>query len=112
VATVIEEIRKYGHFRQVNLGITLSRLTPASMEYYGIDNPIGLMVTEVEEESAVWKAGLRVGDVLRELNGQVIPDYDTIFRIIYDASVGDRMGFIAERQGESWSGEILIEETE
>ena len=112
VAAVIDEIRRYGHYRQVDLGIALARLTPAAMEYYGISNPIGLMVAEVQDESPVWKAGLRVGDVLRELNGQPIPDYDTIFRIIYDASVGDRLEFRAERQGVVFSGQIIIVETE
>jgi hypothetical protein len=30
--------------------------------------------------------------------------------VVYDANVGDRLQFRAERNGEMWDGEILLEE--
>ena len=39
VLTVIEEIRQYGHYREVNLGFDLQRLSPGIMQYLRPDRP-------------------------------------------------------------------------
>ena len=33
-----------------------------------------------------------------------------VSRLVYNANVGDRLPFVAERDGERWTGEIVIEE--
>ncbi len=110
VMRVIEEIRKFGHYRQANLGFSLSRLTPAIIQYLNLTDPVGAVVVEVQKESPVWKAGLRPHDILREIEGIPLESTDTLYRVVYDAKVGDRLKFRAERGGESWNGEILLEE--
>jgi len=111
VASVVDEIRRYGHYRRVNLGFELLKLTPALMEYYHLTgSPAGLLVVRVLQGSPVYKAGLRPGDILREVAGRPVSDLDTMYRIYYDTAVGDRLSFVAERDGETFDGEILIEE--
>jgi serine protease Do len=110
VMTVIKEIRQYGHYRQANLGFTLYPLTPAIIQGMNLADPVGAVVVEVEENKPVWKSGLRPGDILREVGGLPLDRIDTLYRVVYDANVGDRISFRAERAGESWRGEILLEE--
>ncbi len=110
VMTVIEEIRKFGHYRQANLGFSLYRLTPAIVQDLGLTDPVGAVVVAVQQDSPVWKAGLRPRDILREIEGIPLDSIDTLYRVVYDANVGDRLQFRAERDGESWDGEILLEE--
>jgi serine protease Do len=111
VATVVEEIRRYGHYRRVSLGFEISKLTPAMMEGLNISGSVqGLLVWRVLQGSSVYNAGLRPGDVLRELGGQPMTDLDAAYRVIYDTSVGDRLSFAAERDGIPFTGEILVEE--
>jgi len=110
VKTVIEEIRKYGHYRQANLGFSLYRLTPAIVQDLKLTDPVGVLVVEVQQESPVWKSGLRPHDILREIEGIPMENIDTLYRVVYDANVGDMLRFRAERNGESWNGEILLEE--
>ncbi|MEN8005797.1 MAG: trypsin-like peptidase domain-containing protein [Candidatus Krumholzibacteriota bacterium] len=110
VMRVVAEIRKYGHYRQVNLGFSLQRLSPGIMEYMRLTNPVGAVVMAVQQGSPVWKAGLRPGDIFREIEGIPLENLDTLYRVVYDANVGDRLQFRAERSGELWEGEILLEE--
>ena len=65
----------------------------------------------VQQGSPVWKSGLRPGDIFREIEGIPLENLDTLYRVVYDANVGDRLRFRAEREGESWDGEILLEES-
>lgn len=110
VMTVIQEIRKYGHYRQANLGFMLYPLTPAIIQELNLTDPVGALVWEVKQDMPVWKAGIRQGDILRDVGGVPLDRIDTLYRVVYDANVGDRISFRAERAGESWNGEILLEE--
>ncbi len=110
VMKVIEEIRTYGHYRQPSLGFQLQPLTPGIIEYLKLTDPVGAVVMAVQQESPVWKAGLRPGDIFREIEGIPLVNTDTLYRVVYNANVGDRLRFRAERNNESWTGEILLEE--
>jgi S1-C subfamily serine protease len=113
VAAVVEEIRRYGHFRKVSLGFEIAKLTPAMMDELDLAGSVqGILVMRVLQGSSVYNAGLRPGDVLRELGGQPMTDLDAAYRVIYDTSVGDRLSYAAERDGIPFTGEILIEELE
>jgi len=108
--TVIEEIRKYGHYRKANLGFSLQRLSPGIVQSLNLTDPVGAVVVAVQQDSPVWKAGLRPGDIFREIEGIPLENLDTLYRVVYNANVGDLLRFRAERNGESWDGEILLEE--
>ncbi len=110
VMKVIEEIRKFGHYRQANLGFKLYMLTPAIIQDLGTTDPVGALVVAVQQESPVWKAGLRPRDILREVEGIPMVSIDTLYRLVYDANVGDILRVRAERNGETWDGEMLLEE--
>ncbi len=111
VLNVVREIEAYGHVREFELGFTLQQISPGMMSSLKLDDPVGFLVYSVTPGSAAWKAGLRPYDILREVNGQPLSSPDLLRRLVYEAQVGDRVRFRAEREGESWDGEILIEET-
>lgn len=111
VMTVVDEIRKFGHYRESNAGFTLSRLSPSIMRSLGVTDANGAFVYAVTPGSAAWKAGLRPNDILRELGGLRLDRLDTIYRLMYNSSVGDRLAFKAERDHRIFSGEIVLEET-
>ena len=55
-------------------------------------------------------AGLRPLGVIRELGGQPTVNLDTVERLVYNTAVGDRLEFVAERDGEEFTGEIISKE--
>jgi len=110
VQTVIDEVRRFGRYRESNLGFTLQLLSPGLVQYLGLDDPIGALVRETRPDSPAWKAGLRPGDVLRTMEGMPLDNLDSIYRLYYHSSVGDHLEFEAERDGRRWQGEIVLEE--
>jgi serine protease Do len=110
VRWVLEEEREFGHYRQANWGIMLYPLTKDIMAALGTDDPTGYVVYDVMEDSPAWRAGLRVYDIIRTVNGVPLDSRDTMVRMMYEAMVGDRISFTAERDGETFEGELVLEE--
>ena len=110
VRAVLDEIARYGRYRDIVLGLGVTQLTPDDIWEFGLSDPVGLRVFEVTEGGAAWRAGLRPNDVLREVGGVRVSSLAQIERIYYNANVGDHLPFVAERDGKRWSGDILIEE--
>jgi serine protease Do len=107
---VIEEVREFGHYREVNWGLTVHKLSPQMVRELNLKDPVGFLVGDVTEGSPAWKAGLRPYDVLRSISGRTLDSRDTVTRLIYEAMVGDRVPFKAERDGRTFSGVIELEE--
>ncbi len=112
VRWLLEEVREFGHYREANWGMNVLALTGELMAAYHISNPVGYFVSDVTEDSPAWRAGLRHADVLRAINGVALDSEDTVTRLVYDAMVGDRVTFTAERDGELFTGEIVLEEVQ
>ncbi len=110
VRTVLDEIERYGHYRDISLGISLWPMSPQAIRVLRLGDPVGLVVAEVDEGGPAWRAGLRKYDVLREMGGTRVSSLSMVSRLVYNSNVGDRLPFVAERDGERWTGEIVIEE--
>ena len=56
-------------------GVVVSDLSPQLRQRYEIPRDIeGALVTDVDEDSAAWKANLRSGDLIREINRHPVHD--------------------------------------
>ena len=51
----------------------------------------GLKITDVDEEAAAGKAGVKIGDILTEVNGKKIADKDALIALMKDKSEGNDM---------------------
>jgi serine protease Do len=110
VLTVLDEIRRFGHFRQFTLGFELQKLSPGMAMYARLTDRVGFLVVSVVPGSPAWKADLRPGDILRQVAGVPLDSVDVMYRLVYEARVDDSIPFVAERDGQRWDGKIIIEE--
>ncbi len=70
--TVMDQLVKYGEVKRGMLGVQVVTLTPDYAENLGIKDAQGALVSQVVEGSAADKAGLKAGDVITSINGQVV----------------------------------------
>lgn len=64
-------------------GLILSDLTPELAKKHKIEETAGVLITNVKSKSAAAKAGLRVGDVIKEVNRQkvaTVAEYNKIVK--------------------------------
>ena len=94
---IMGEIQKYGRVRAAWPGMQVQPVTPYVAKRLGYGDLGGLVVTRVENTGPAAKAGVRVGDRIRRVNGREIKSLDDAQRGIYGASVGDRIALTIER---------------
>ena len=72
VKELLPELKRDGKVTRGWLGVSIQEVTSDLAEYLGMDNPTGALVGSVVEGSPAEKAGVEVGDVIKEYNGEVI----------------------------------------
>jgi len=79
------------------LGIRVSELTPELRRRFNLDNEQGVIVVGVEQGSAAAKAGLQSGDLIKEVNHQVVDTVADFDAAIEKAEKGDAIQLFIRR---------------
>ncbi len=108
---VVDEIIKYGKVRNVWIGVRTWELTPYVSERLGTADRNGLYVSVVERGSPADKAGMKVGDIIRKVNGTTIRDVREAYRAIFGANVGDTITLTVDRDTKQITFRLLLEES-
>ena len=74
VRPTVESLIRTGKMAHGYMGIGISDVTPENSKFFDLTTAAGAVVTQVEPNSPGAKAGLKVGDVIAELNGKKVSD--------------------------------------
>jgi serine protease Do len=110
VVRVVREILEYGRVRPVWIGIRVQEISQMVANYFRIRDRRGLLVWGIEERSPADRAGVKVGDIIREVNGQPVTRAVDAQQRIFGATIGDRIRLRLEREGERRDVTIVLEE--
>jgi len=108
---VLNDLRQYGEVRRGTIGyIQVLPLTPQLAQELSAPDTQGLVIAGIGRSAVeAYRAGLRVGDVLRTFNGTVITDAGQLYRLISDAAVGSTATLGLLREGSSVAVKVPIE---
>jgi Do/DeqQ family serine protease len=68
VRKITEDFIRYGEVRRALLGISMTDITDSMARQFNLDSMEGVYVAEVQPNSAAEKGGIRIGDVITEIN--------------------------------------------
>jgi len=107
---VVDEIIRYGKVRNVWIGVGTWDITPYLAERLGTTDRNGLYIASVERGSPADKAGAKVGDIIRKVNGTSVSDVNEAYRALFGANVGDTITLTVERDGKLQTLRLTLEE--
>ena len=108
----IDDLIKYGRVkRDFWTGIQYDELTRMVASYLQLNTTDGVIITDVEPKSPAESAGLQVGDVIQEMNGETIKNGQDVKRIIEseDLAQGDVLILEIYRRGKQLQKRVKLE---
>ena len=88
---IIAQLIEHGEVKRGRLGFTAQDLSPELAKAFNIDQRKGVVVAQVEDDSAADKAGLKAGDVIVAVNGDSVEDSADVRNIIGLIRVGTKI---------------------
>ena len=110
VRPTVETIIRDGKVRHGYMGIGISDVTPENAKFFHVENNEGAVVTQVEDGSPAAKAGLKVGDVITELDGSKVTDASELQIQVGQKQPGTAIKLSVLRDGKNVSVPLTLEE--
>ena len=90
--SVMERLAKNGKVMRGYIGVLLQReITPELAETFNLPDQGGAMVTEVNPDTPAGAAGLKNGDVIREVDGKKVTDRSQLRLLISQTAPGTKV---------------------
>lgn len=104
---IAEQLMTTGKVQHPYLGIQMVEITPELQEQINSNpnSPInvipnqGVLIVRVVRNSPAAKSGLRAGDVLQKVNGQVVTDSNNVQKLVEETEVGKTLQIEVNRNG-------------
>lgn len=109
VRPTVDSLIKYGKVSHGYIGIGINDVTPDEAKFFHVNNASGAVVTQVEPNSPGAKAGLKVGDVITELNGKPVSDAGDLQVEVGEKQPGTTLHLKALRNGNSVDVPVTLE---
>lgn len=97
ITPIVEELLTTGTQPKPYIGITGTNITEETAPMYKL--PVGALVLEIVEGSPAADAGLQVGDVITQFNGQTVMDMDSLVELVGKAKIGSTVDMYVIRDG-------------
>ncbi len=109
VKEVVEQLISQGYVSgRPSMDLEGQTLSYLDQQWYRL--PAGVLVTEVSQGGAAQKAGLQVGDVLMQVDGQRILDTAALDTLLYGHDAGDALEIILYRNGQQYKTTLTLGE--
>jgi len=76
--TAFRQLRQYGQLRRQEIGMSIQTITPLLAASLGLQRDYGVIVSDVWPKGPAEAAGLKVGDILVSVDGQVADNLPTV----------------------------------
>jgi len=105
---IIDQLKKSGEVTRGFLGVSIQNISEELAEYYGIEDGKGVIVAEVVPGAPADKAGIKVKDIIVEVNGKKAEDNRRLSAMIADIQVGTVIEIKVLRNGNIESFNVKI----
>jgi serine protease Do len=106
---VIDTLMKDGKIEHARMGVAINDVTPENATFFHMTNATGALISQVDPDSPASKAGLKVGDIITELNGKKMDNSGQLQAAISAHRPGDKVSVGIFRDGKTTSVPVTLE---
>lgn len=107
--SILKELIEKGRVTRPWIGVASIKVTPQLARYYGLPVTDGALVARVEPYSPADDAGLRKGDIIEEIDGNLIKDPSEIATYVRKKQVNDQLRVTINRYGRQFQLPIPVD---
>ncbi|HSH57635.1 MAG TPA: DegQ family serine endoprotease [Halomonas sp.] len=105
---VADQLRSDGEVHRGWLGVMIQPVSRDLAESFGMDEPRGALIADLDPEGPAAEGGLQAGDVILEVNGARVHDSSTLPRLIGRTPPGSDVELELMRDGKRRSLEVTL----
>ncbi|MBI4428454.1 MAG: trypsin-like peptidase domain-containing protein [Ignavibacteriales bacterium] len=110
VKKIVTELKNKGKIvRDVWVGFEAQQVDNRIARYFGLSKVEGIILSEIQLKSPAEKAGLKVGDIIVEINGDRINATEDLSSILVDANAGDVLNIKFYRERKTLTAQLKLE---
>ena len=109
VEPTVEALIRDGKISHGFIGIGISDVTPDNAKFFQMTDASGAVVTQVDPDAPGGKAGLKVGDVVTELNGKPVTNAGELQMQVGQKRPGDTIQLGVMRDGKTTDVPVTLE---
>jgi serine protease Do len=99
VKKVVTDLKKKGKIsRDITAGFDVQPMDARIAQYLGMKQPQGVIVSDIHAGGPAIAAGLKIGDVVLEVNGEKVNSDSDILAVMVESSPGDYLKFKVFRE--------------
>ena len=92
IKKIITELKTEGKIdRDFQIGMSIQSIDSGIEKYYNLENTKGVIVTKIIPDTPAENAGLKVGDIITEIEDYKINNENTIFGVLQEFRVGQEI---------------------
>jgi serine protease Do len=107
---VIDQLKEKGYVTRAWIGVEVQPVTPTIAESLGMKKAEGALVDQPRPHGPAAEAGIKVGDVITEVDGQPIKDPRTLVQKITNDAPGTQIKLTVLRKNESKTVGVTLAE--
>jgi serine protease Do len=108
VRNVFDQIKKDGHAHHGQIGIVAQTITPAMANGLRLTQDWGVVAADVTPDGPADKAGLKVRDLILELNGETVDDAPQLETVIDRLKLSDQVHLKVQHEGHELEMDVPV----
>lgn len=106
--TVMEQIIKNGSVTRGWMGVGLAEITPAIAESFKLESTHGALIAEVVRDGPAYKAGIKTGDIVMEVQGRPVSDSNSLLNMVAALQPGRSATVRVKRKAENLEVKMTV----
>jgi serine protease Do len=108
--SIIPQLESKGKVVRGMIGVQVQNVTPDLAKSFGMSEPKGALVAQVNPDTPAAKAGIERGDIIIEFNGHPIHEMNELPRMVADMAPGSKAPLKLLREGKEKTVNLTIAE--